>query len=97
MKYEWDVKKAAINFKKHGISFELGSTVFDDPHHISVLDESSSFNEERWVTLGLASDSYTVVAIHTYFTTTTRSNEVIRIISARRATKKERKQYEEGI
>lgn len=96
MKYKWDPKKAEVNFKKHGVSFEIASTVFDDPHHISLVDHSSSIKEERWVTLGLASDRRTLVVIHTYLTLI-HGDEVIRIVSARKATKHERRQYEEGI
>lgn len=96
MRYEWDTKKAAINFNKHGISFEMGATVFEDPYHISILDDSSSSREERWVTLGIASDAKTVVVVHTYYVEVS-EGEAIRIISARQATKSERRQYEEGI
>lgn len=90
----WDPSKADINSKKHGISFELAATVFNDPHHLSVLD-SKSKGEERWVTLGLASDQQTLVVVHTYIDE--ESLEIVRIISARKATRKERLNYEEGI
>jgi uncharacterized DUF497 family protein len=90
----WDSKKAQTNIKKHGVSFEIASTVFNDPHHLSVLD-SKDRGEERWATLGLAADKKTLVVVHTYFDSAT--DEFIRIISARKATRKERKSYEEGI
>lgn len=90
----WDSNKAQANIKKHGVSFEVASTVFNDPHHLSVLD-SKDHGEERWVTIGLAADKKTLVVVHTYLDSAT--DEFIRIISARKATKKERKNYEEGI
>lgn len=95
MKYEWDAEKAKANFKKHHVSFELAITIFDDPLHLSVVDRPSSSKEERWVTIGLAADQSTLIVVHTYFLRI--NDEVIRIISARKATKSERKQYEEGI
>ncbi|MBM4251915.1 MAG: BrnT family toxin [Deltaproteobacteria bacterium] len=94
MRIEWDLSKAAANIKKHRVSFEVAATVFDDPYAISIEDHGSS-HEERWVTIGLAADERTLVVIHTWRDTT--DKELIRIISARRATKREAKQYEEGI
>jgi uncharacterized protein len=95
MLFEWDAKKAQINLKKHGVSFEIATTIFSDPLHLSILDQKMR-SEERWITVGRAGDSSTLVVVHTYID---RSNEIesIRIISARRATRKEREQYEEGI
>ncbi len=94
MKYFWDPRKAKSNLKKHRISFELALTVFDDPHHLSSLDTDAG-EEERWVTIGVAADCLTLIVIHTYFQG--EGDEVIRIISARKATRAERRQYEEGI
>ena len=90
----WDPSKAQSNLDKHGISFEMAATVFNDPHQLSVLD-SKARGEERWVTLGLAADRRTLVVVHTYLDAG--ADEYIRIISARKATKKERQNYEEGI
>lgn len=95
MLYEWDPQKDLANLKKHGISFELAQTIFDDPFHLSVL-ESKSSSEERWVTIGRSIGSKTLVVVHTY-RAFDGLNEVNRIISARRATKKEVQHYEEGI
>lgn len=95
MLFEWDPKKDLANFKKHGISFELAQTVFEDPLHLSVLEGKAS-NEERWVTVGRSADAKTTVVVHTYRSLKD-GQEVNRIISARRATKKEAKDYEEGI
>lgn len=94
MWFVWDPNKAKTNIKKHGISFDLAATVFQDPLHLSVLDGKDR-GEERWVTIGLAGDSQTLVVVHLYHEIG--NNEVVRIVSARKATKKEKKQYEEGI
>lgn len=95
MLFEWNPGKAETNEKKHGILFELAQSVFNDPFHISILDQKDN-NEERWVTIGLAADISTLVVVHLY-KTLQNDTELIRIISARRATKKEAKTYEEGI
>ena len=90
----WDPKKARLNIQKHGVSFEVAATVFNDPHQLSVMDEKSQ-GEERWVTIGLAADKKTLVVVHTYVDN--ESGELIRIISARKATKREKKNYEERV
>jgi len=94
MLFDWDPDKARANLKKHTILFEVASTVFSDPLHLSVPESSSG--EQRWVTIGHAANGLTLVVVHTYRFDRARG-EVIRIISARKATKNERKQYEEGI
>ena len=94
MLFIWDPAKVEANIKKHGVSFDVAVTVFYDPLHLSVLDGKER-GEKRWVTIGLAADSQTLVVVHLY--RELGSNELVRIISARRATRKEKKQYEEGI
>ena len=94
MYFEWDPAKARENLKKHRVSFEMAVTVFDDSLHLSIVD-SATAREERWVTIGLAADKRTLVVVHTY--RARRGAEVLRIISARLATKHERRQYEKGI
>ena len=94
MLFEWDRKKNISNVKKHQISFELAASIFDDPLHLSVLDKKEH-HEERWITLGQSATGELLVVIHTYKGTP--EHEVIRIISAREATKREKKQYEEGV
>lgn len=89
--FEWDEKKARANHKKHGVSFELGSTIFGDPHAVTIYDHSHSHNEDRYVTIGMSDLGPLIVVCHT-----DRSNR-IRIISARKATTKEKRNYEEGI
>lgn len=92
--FEWDPEKAKTNRAKHGLTFEQAATVFLDPNQVSIYDETHSDPEERWITLGAASDGLLTVVVHTY-----REIEPdtvrIRIISARRATRSERQQYQE--
>ncbi len=91
MKYEWDSKKNENNKKKHGISFENAKKVFDDPLQLSIVDVRFSYFEERWITMGKADEEKLIVVANIYYN----EEEIIRIISARKATTKERKQYEE--
>ena len=93
MVFEWDFKKNAGNIKKHGISFEQAQEVFLDPLQLSVLGERFSYFEERWVTMGATENREVIVAAHLYFVE--EPEERIRIISARRATPRERRQYDE--
>ena len=65
MLFIWDAKKAKANVKRHKVSFELATTVFDDRLHLSVVDGKER-GEERWVTLGQAADLKTLVVVHTY-------------------------------
>jgi uncharacterized DUF497 family protein len=90
--FEWDFKKNAENIKKHGISFEQAQEVSLDPLQLSVLDERFSYFEERWVTMGATESGEVVVVAHLYFVE--EPEEKMRIVSARRATPRERRQYE---
>ncbi len=92
MRFEWDELKNKRNIKKHNISFEEAKDVFDDPLHISLLDERFGYFEERWITIGQSKDYKLIVVANLYFDND--GEEVIRIISARKATNDERKQYE---
>lgn len=94
MLFKWDPQKGEINKRKHGVSFEVAQTVFDDPFHLSLLD-SKKHHEERWITLGQSIEGLLLVVVHTYFSAEV--GEIVRLISARRATSKERKNYEKGI
>ena len=91
MDFTWDPIKDGINKSKHGISFETASLVFSDPLHMSVLDRVVK-GEQRWKTMGLVGGLVIIVVVHTY--TEKEDKEIIRIISARKATKRERKYYE---
>ena len=93
MKFEWDRKKENINIKKHGVTFEQASYVFADPFALNRFDEEHSEDEERWVLLGKSLNQTILLVAHTF-----RDNdgkEFVRIISARKATKKEEKAYKE--
>ena len=93
MQFEWDENKNQANRKKHGLSFDTARLVFDDPFHISVPDHSAT-GEQRWRTMGMAGNIVLLVVVHTY--RGEGNDEKIRIISARKATKQERKRYEQA-
>ena len=93
MQFDWDDEKNEANQAKHGVSFELASYVFDDPLQRSVLDPCEY--EERWQTIGVAKDLVTILVVHT-ITEIEGEEELVRIISARRATPHERRAYEES-
>jgi uncharacterized DUF497 family protein len=92
--FEWDPKKAQESVKKHKVSFERAATVFKDAHAISIFDDEHSEDEDRWVTLGKDGGGILLVVCHT-FRMIDESTYGIRIISSRKATKREAKQYEE--
>ena len=88
--FEWDDEKATENLTKHGISFSEASTVFADPLSRTIPDPWHSAAEERFVVLGQSGLQHTLVVVHTY------RDNVIRLISARMATPRERRDYEQG-
>jgi len=94
-RFEWDFNKAKTNLTKHKISFEDATSVFKDERAISLFDEKHSDSEERWITIGMDSVTRTLVIIHT-FISIDKENTNIRIISARKATKKEQQIYKES-
>lgn len=89
IRFEWDPEKDAANQEKHGVSFEEGSTVFGDVLSITIDDPDHSKNEVRFLTLGYSVRNRLIVVTHTD------RGEVIRLISARPATPKERRSYEQ--
>jgi uncharacterized protein len=89
MKIEWDPKKAKLNLQKHGVSFEEAATALSDPMAATGADPDHSITEERYITFGVSVKDRLVVVSHTD------KDETIRIISARKAKKGERKLYEE--
>jgi uncharacterized DUF497 family protein len=91
MNFKWDPEKDAINRAKHGVSFETAALVFDDPFHLSVIDRVVE-GEERWRTMGQIGGLVILVVAHTYIEND--GKETIRIISARKATRSERRYYE---
>ncbi len=92
LRFEWDPAKAASNLRKHGVSFETAVRVFFDPHALMELDRIDD-GEERWRTIGVVDGVVMLLVAHTV--TEQDDSELIRIISARRASRRERKLYEE--
>ena len=90
--FEWDVEKAAANFRKHGVAFERAATVFLDPEALSLYDRAHSEGEDRWITLGMDSHGRLLVISHTW-REVEGSAARCRIISARKATNTEARQY----
>ena len=88
--FEWDEQKAALNKNKHRVSFEEASTVFGDPLSLTIDDPLHSINEERFTIIGKSYKQRTLVVVHT------ERGNIIRIISARLATSREKKTYEES-
>ncbi|MDQ7085460.1 MAG: BrnT family toxin [Sulfurovum sp.] len=88
MKIEWSDEKNKINIEKHQISFDEAKEVFLDAMHISRLDHRFDYFEERWITLGKTSKDKILVVANMFFDEN--GEEIIRIISARKANQKER-------
>lgn len=89
MDFNWDKEKAAANLEKHGVSFEEAQTAFNDCNALRIYDPDHSSDEDRFVLLGLSSKLRMLVVCHCY----RENDELIRIISARKATKKESATY----
>lgn len=90
----WDPAKAQSNLAKHGVSLAQAATVLLDPFSLTVFDAAHSQDEERWFTLGAASDGKLLAVSHTYQAISPLEVKV-RVISAREATPRERQQYED--
>ena len=90
MELDWDVAKAETNEQRHGVSFDEAATAFGDPLSITIPDLDHSDDEDRFVLLGETYQGRLVVVVHT------ERSERIRLISARLATRRERRSYEEG-
>jgi uncharacterized DUF497 family protein len=93
LRFSWDPQKARSNERKHGVSFEEAQTVFFDEHGLLLEDPDPDDPEERFVLLGLSSALRLLLVCHCL----RESGELIRIISARRASKPEGKQYRERL
>lgn len=91
VRFEWDPSKAAANARKHGVSFEQACEVFVDECALSLFDKKHSRDEDRWVTIGQVGPRQILVVVHTY--RPVGETEIVRIISVRKATRKERQQY----
>ena len=94
IRFEWHEAKNRSNKRKHAIDFETAQLVFDDPQCVSFVERVSD-GEERWHAIGSIENIIVIVVVHTYREEA--SDEVIRIISARRATRHERKLYAQAI
>ncbi|MCC6587476.1 MAG: BrnT family toxin [Bryobacterales bacterium] len=92
MRFEWDDAKNATNKAKHGIDFETAQLVFEDPHCVSFVERVTD-GEQRWHAIGSIEGIVLIVVVHTYREQA--AVEVIRIISARQATRNERRLYEQ--
>ena len=96
IRIEWNEAKAVANLKKHGVSFETVVRVFDDPFALSEQDRIEA-GEQRWQTLGMVEGHLLLLVAHTVFDNEDdgQAVEIIRIVSARRADRRERQRYEE--
>ena len=90
MEFDWDPRKAIINRRRHGIDFADAGTVFHDDRAITIPDEEDSDEEDRFVTLGMDVLGRILVVVYTW------REDLPRLISARKATVRERRQYEGG-
>lgn len=88
--FEWSTTKAENNAAKHGVTFEEAATAFDDPMSLAIADPLHSNEEDRFILMGVSDRGRVLVVVHT------EHEGVIRIISARLATRRERRIYEEG-
>ncbi|GHU58344.1 hypothetical protein FACS1894133_2930 [Clostridia bacterium] len=92
-KFEWDELKNTVNISKHHVTFEVAQTVFRDENALLLVDENHSDTEERFLIIGHAITDKTLTVCHCY----KQSDTVIRIISARDATKQETRRYWEAL
>jgi uncharacterized protein len=90
MRFGWDPQKDALNKRKHGVTFAEAASVLDDPLSTTFPDPDHSLGEQRYVTIGRSKLGQTLVVAHA------EEEDTIRIVSARRATRRERRFYEEG-
>jgi len=89
LKFEWNPNKAKKNIEKHGVSFDEAATVFSDPLSMTYDDPDHSYSEKRYIIIGTSHLGKLLFVSHV------EKNDIIRIISARHLTRKERKQYEQ--
>ena len=91
MEFAWDARKNRGNKQKHGVSFETAILVFDDPYHVTRQDREVG-GEARWQTIGMVSGVHVLLVAHTV----DEDEELVRILSARKATRRERSIYAQG-
>ena len=92
MKFDWDENKNKLNIQKHGVDFRYAIYVFSDPFQLNRPDDEHSEDEERWIILGKNLNDNLLLVVHTF-----RHENVIRIISARKATRHEQTQYSQRL
>jgi uncharacterized DUF497 family protein len=92
MKFEWDSKKEQMNIKKRKVTFEQASYVFSDPFSLSMYDPDHSEDEDRYILIGKSQNEVILTVVHTF--RDSNGLEIVRVISARKATKKENKTYQ---
>lgn len=90
LRFEWDSRKALLNKRKHQVTFEESSTIFGDPLSITIPDSAHSIGEDRFITIGTSANNKLIVVVHTD------RDDIIRVISARKAAASERRQYKQG-
>ena len=90
MDFEWEENKAAANLKKHSVSFDEAKTIFDDPFYIDFYDPDHSDTEHRYIMMGMSVHNRLLLVSYT------ERGDVLRLISAREATRAEQKAYEQG-
>lgn len=90
--FSWDTRKAIVNFEKHGVSFEEAATIFADPEGLNWEDWAHSAHEPRYKRVGISIAGNVLIAVYTVRRTKD-GKETIRVISARRASRKERRAY----
>ena len=90
MRFEWDERKNAINKRKHRVSFEEAESVFSDDHALLIADPDHSEDEDRFIVMGLSATPRVLVVCHCY----REDDDVVRIISARKANRLEQRDYE---
>ncbi|CAN5445413.1 BrnT family toxin [soil metagenome] len=91
IKIIWSKKKNRLNIGKHKIDFDEAKSIFDDPLQVSVSDPDHSFDECRYITIGMSDRNHLLIVAHKF------ENDIIRIITARKPNRRERTNYEEGI
>ena len=89
MRFSWDRNKSRENERKHGVSFEVARRVFVDPYRIEQYDDREDYGEDRWITIGAVGPALLVVV----YTVRNESGEIIRLISARRASAQDENAY----
>ena len=91
IRVDWSERKSRLNALKHNVTFEEAQTIFDDPSHLTVADPDHSIGETRFITIGFSDRNRLLIMAHTF------ENDKIRLISARKPTRSERRRYEEGV